>query len=283
VKSPVKSDDARRATAGPIRVLVADTTRMGTQLILEALRQDQRFNVVGVLAASKEFSAAVSDFKPHTAIIGTTAGGDVRKGFDLLRHVQACYPKLQTVMLFDSSTRELVVEAFRAGARGIICRDDGLDALRKCVYAVHLGQVWATSDQVGFLLEVFSRRWVPQAIVDTKGRGLLSRRELDVVRRVSEGMTNREVASHLHLSEHTVKNYIFRIFDKLGVSNRAELILYALSHSCTPEAGHLPHWCEHCATGCSIESPPVLREQSCGKAKSVDQEIGADSRPRHVQ
>jgi DNA-binding NarL/FixJ family response regulator len=282
----VKTDDLCGAKGDRIRVLVSDTTRMGTQLIVEALRQDERFDVVGVLAASKEFAAAVSDFKPHTAIIGMAATGDARKGFDLLRHAQARCPELQTVLLLDSSTREWVVEAFRAGARGIICRDDGLDALRKCVYAVHLGQVWATSDQVGFVLEVFSRRWVPQAIVDKKGRGLLSRRELDVVRCVSEGMTNREVASHLQLSEHTVKNYIFRIFDKLGVSNRAELILYALNHSCTPESGHLPHWCEQCATGCRIESPvspSELRQQSCRKAESVDLGSGTVRRPRHVQ
>jgi DNA-binding NarL/FixJ family response regulator len=283
---PVKSDDKCSAPGDRIRILVSDTTRMGTQLILEALRQDDRFNVVGVLAAPKEFAAAVSDFKPNTAIIGIAATVDARKGFDLLRHAQARCPELQTVMLLDSSTREWVVEAFRAGARGILCRDDGLDALRECIYAVHLGQVWATSDQVGFVLEVFSRRWVPQAIVDKKGRGLLSRRELDVVRCVSEGMTNREVASHLHLSEHTVKNYIFRIFDKLGVSNRAELILYALNHSCTPESGHLPHWCEHCATGCRIESPVSpsdLRQQRCRKAERVDPETATVSRTRQVQ
>jgi len=178
----------------------------------------------------------VSDFKPHIAVIGTGAIGDARKGFDLLRHVQARYPRLQAVMLLDSSTREVVVEAFRAGARGVICRDDGLDALRKCVYAVYLGQIWATSAQLGFVLDVFSRRWVPQTILDSNGRGLLSKRELDVVRCISEGMTNREVAAHLALSEHTVKNYIFRTFDKLGVSNRAELILYAINHSCAEES-----------------------------------------------
>ncbi len=282
----MKNDVTCSAPVDRIRVLVSDTTRMGTQLILEVLRQDERFSVVGVLPASEAFGAAVSDFKPTIAIIGMTSRGDVRKGFDLLRYTQARYPKLQTVMLLDSSNREWVVEAFRAGARGIICRDDGLDSLRKCVDAVHLGEIWATSDQVGFVLEVFSRRWVPQAIMDKKGRGLLSKRELDVVRCVSEGMTNRHVASHLGLSEHTIKNYIFRIFDKLGVSNRAELILYALNHSCTPESGHLPHWCEHCATGCRIESPASpseISQQSCRKQQRADLGSGTVSRPRHVQ
>ena len=248
-------DEASGGASGPVRVIVADTTRMGTQLILEALGQDDRFNIAGVLAAPEEFGAVASDFKPHIAVIGTGAIGDARKGFDLLRHTQARHPKLQGVMLLDSSTREVVVEAFRAGARGVICRDDGLDALRKCLYAVYLGQIWATSAQLGFVLEAFSHRWVPQTILDSNGRGLLSKRELDVVRCVSEGMTNRQVASHLALSEHTVKNYIFRTFDKLGVSNRAELILYAINHSCTEESCVCHYQYEPCTMAYRTEVP----------------------------
>jgi two-component system nitrate/nitrite response regulator NarL len=248
-------DEGNGGGDGPVRVIVADTTRMGTQLILEALRRDKRFDVVAGLAAPEEFGAVVSDFKPHIAVIGTGATGDARKGFDLLRYTQLRYPELQTVMLLNSSTHEVVVEAFRAGARGIICRDEGLDSLRKCVYAVHLGQIWATNDQLGFLLEVFSRRWVPQTIVDSNGSGLLSKRELDVVRCVSEGMTNRQIASHLGLSEHTVKNYIFHTFDKLGVSNRAELILYALNHGCTQESRACDHKCDQCTIAARIEAP----------------------------
>jgi len=237
-------DEASGGNGGPVRVIVADTTRMGTQLILEALRQDKRFNVVAGPAAPEEFGAVDSDFKPQVAVIGMGADGRARNGVDLLRHTRVRYPKLQAVMLLDSSTHEVVVEAFRAGARGVICRDDGLDALRKCVYAVHLGQIWATNDQLGFVLEAFARRWTPQTIVDSNGHALLSKRELDVVRCVSEGMTNRQVASHLALSNHTVKNYIFRTFDKLGVSNRVELIMYAVNHSCTEEPCIFHHQCE---------------------------------------
>jgi len=254
------SNNATGTDSRSVRVLVAETTRMGTQLILEALRQDDRFDVAGALAAPGEFGAVVSDFQPHLAVIGTGTNGDARKGFDLLRHTQARHPKLQAVMLLDSSTREGVVEAFRAGARGVICRDDGLDALRKCVYAVYLGQIWATSAQLGYVLEAFSRRWVPQTILDSNGRGLLSKRELDVVRCVSEGMTNREVASHLALSEHTVKNYIFRTFDKLGVSNRAELILYAVNHSCAEESCICHYRCEPRTMAYRTEVPVSLAE-----------------------
>ena len=220
-----------------IRVLVSDETRLGIQLMLEALRNDSRFDVMGVTTAAEPLALHISEFKPHVAVISARTDALGRAGFDLLWHALTRHPKLHAVMLLDSSSHESVVEAFRAGARGIVCWDDGLDVLRKCVHAVYLGQIWANSTQLGFLLEVFSRRWAPQSVVDSKGRSLLSKRELDVVRCVSEGMTNREIASRLKLSEHTVKNYLFRTFDKLGVSNRAELILYALNHGGSSKSG----------------------------------------------
>lgn len=246
---------------GLIRVLVADATRIGTQLMLEALRQDDCFDVTGAPPTPPgEFSSHINRFKPNVAVIAARANGHEWAGFDLLWHALTRHPKLQAVMLLESSTHESVVEAFRAGARGIVCWDDGLDVLRKCIHAVHMGQIWANSVQLGFLLEVFSRRWVPQTVVDSSGRALLSKRELDVVRCVSEGMTNREIASHLALSEHTVKNYLFRTFDKLGVSNRAELILYAFNHSSEADLKH--HRCGYCGSGQTSETNTCAHESN---------------------
>ena len=261
-QEPMTNSDTT-SSGGRIRVLVADGTRIGTQLMLEALRQDNRFDVLGVPMASEEFSSQISNFKPNVAVIGASANGHERAGFDLLWHALARYPELQAVMLLNSSRHDTVVEAFRAGARGIICWDDGLDVLRKCVYAVHLGQIWASSAQLGFVLEVFSQRWVPQAVVDSNGRALLSKRELDVVRCVSEGMTNRQIASQLKLSEHTVKNYLFRTFDKLGVSNRAELILYALNHCGASKLSERHAW----GQGASDRAEPI--DRSCRKIQEV--------------
>jgi DNA-binding CsgD family transcriptional regulator len=80
-----------------------------------------------------------------------------------------------------------------------------------------------------FVLEALGQV-APLHIVNAKGKSLLSKREEEVVACVAEGLTNREIARQLTLSEHTVKNYLFRIFDKLGISGRVELVLYALSH-----------------------------------------------------
>ncbi|HWC18741.1 MAG TPA: response regulator transcription factor [Terriglobales bacterium] len=253
-----------------IRVLVSDDTRLGIQLMLETLRQDARFEVLGVASVAEPLSFQIAEFKPHVTVISAGATAPGRAGFDLLWHALHQYPKLQAVMLLDSSTHESVVEAFRAGARGIVCWDDGLDVLRECVHAVYLGQIWASNAQLGLLLEVFSRRWTPQVVVDSRGQSLLSKRELDVVRCVSEGMTNREIASRLKLSEHTVKNYLFRTFDKLGVSNRAELILYALNHSGSLRGGEQEGW-----TRSAVESSAGMR------ATGTEQQSKARRRPQN--
>jgi DNA-binding NarL/FixJ family response regulator len=92
---------------------------------------------------------------------------------------------------------------------------------------VHQGQVWANSEHLGYLLDALGHA-KPLHLQDSRGLNLLSKREENVVRLVSEGLTNRQISSDLGLSEHTVRNYLFRIFDKLGVSTRVELVLYCL-------------------------------------------------------
>ena len=131
------------------------------------------------------------------------------------------------VVLLDNSEPAAVVEAFRAGAHGIFSRTQPLRLLAKCIECVHSGQVWANSNELHFLLEALARP--NHANFTHLADSPLSAREADVVRCVAEGLTNREIARRLKLTEHTVKNYLFRIFDKLGVSSRVEVVLYALN------------------------------------------------------
>ena len=92
------------------------------------------------------------------------------------------------------------------------------------------GQIWTNSQQLQYLAESLS--CVPSLrVVDSKGGRLLTAREEQVVALVAEGLGNRDIASELNVTEHTVKKYLFRIFEKLGVSNRVELVLYAVNHS----------------------------------------------------
>lgn len=103
-----------------------------------------------------------------------------------------------------------------------------LDALHRCVVAVANGNIWANTTEIQYLIEAIGPA---SRIVNSKGERLLTSREEQVRLLVTEGLSNRDIAATLHLSEHTVKNYMFHIFDKLGVSSRIELILYAQHHS----------------------------------------------------
>jgi DNA-binding CsgD family transcriptional regulator len=133
-------------------------------------------------------------------------------------------------MLMDSSKRETIVQAFRAGAKGIFSRQESVETLCKCIRSVHGGQIWANSQQMSYAVEALASSPVFRTL-DANGMSLLSRRELDVVHSLAEGLTNREIAERLGLSQHTIKNYLFRVFDKLGVSNRLELLFMTLSQA----------------------------------------------------
>jgi DNA-binding NarL/FixJ family response regulator len=220
-----------------IRVLAADSTSMNTQMLVEALARDGQFTMAGSLAKPGEILAQTRREHPHVAVISARQGDNGTAGFELCRDICSSSPSTRVIMLLDSSERTSVIEAFRSGARGVFFRTESLKSLAKCILCVHNGQVWASSGELHYLLEAIAEP-VPMRFTGVTGKSLLSARELDVVRCVAEGMSNREIALRLTLREHTVKNYLFRIFDKLGVSSRVEVVLYALGGGMPqPQAG----------------------------------------------
>jgi DNA-binding NarL/FixJ family response regulator len=146
-----------------------------------------------------------------------------------LNDLRLSHPKTRVVILLRSARDELVVDAFRGGAKGVFCRAGTWQNLCKCIQSVHKGQVWVNSHQLHCVLEALVNA-TPLRLVNSEGRRLLTRREDDVVRLVADGLSNRDVAQKLGLTEHTVSNYLFRIYEKLGISSRVELVLYALKH-----------------------------------------------------
>jgi DNA-binding NarL/FixJ family response regulator len=149
------------------------------------------------------------------------------EGYRLLRQAHTIQPKTYGVMLLESREREAVVDAFRCGARGVIFRDEPVVTLTKCIRVVDQGQFWVNTEHLGYLLEALGKS-LPLRLQNARGLDLLSKREADVVHLVAQGLTNREISQQLKLSEHTIRNYLFRVFDKLGVSTRVELALYYL-------------------------------------------------------
>jgi two-component system, NarL family, nitrate/nitrite response regulator NarL len=213
-----------------IKVLAADNSRMASQLLASALERDGRFSVLEPASDGEAIVAAVVKEKPTVTLVSAEIGGDPRKGFQVVREIIAAQSDARVVVLLDGSERNLVVEAFRAGARGVFCRSESVKALAKCILCVSQGQVWANSAQLRYLLEALGEA-LPMRTLDNRGAALLSRREHEVVQCVAEGLSNREIAQRLSLTEHTVKNYLFRIFDKLGVSKRVEVVLFAYSRA----------------------------------------------------
>jgi two-component system nitrate/nitrite response regulator NarL len=219
-------EPSRPTDSPPIRVLVADKTRMNTQLLAHSLAHDSRFLVIEAESTTGSILALMDSEKPDVVLLSAILEGNPALGFKVVRQLRALHPDRHIVMLLDASERSSVVEAFRAGARGVFCRTESLKTLAKCIQCAQSGQVWANSKELGYLLGALSEA-MSMRPPDDSNLSSLSKRERDVVLCVAEGLSNREIAHRLNLTEHTVKNYLFRVFDKLGVSSRVEVVLYA--------------------------------------------------------
>jgi DNA-binding NarL/FixJ family response regulator len=167
--------------------------------------------------------------KPDVALVCDELQDDPLAGFKVLQKLRVSHHDTAAIMLLQSCKPDCVVEAFREGARGVFSRAHSLKALSKCIRTVHQGQYWANNQDLGHIMNALSQRKTLQ-FNDVNGMPLLTRREEEVVCLVAEGLKNREIAEQLKVKEHSVRNYIYRIFEKLGVSSRVELILQVFSH-----------------------------------------------------
>jgi DNA-binding NarL/FixJ family response regulator len=211
----------------PIRVMAADSTRMNSQMLADVLARDKRFIVLETQVAADAILAAAERDRPDVVVLSPVLENDSARGYSLARELRSLYSDVRIVMLLDRSERTAAVEAFRAGASGIFCRSESLKILPRCIMCVHAGQVWANSHELKYLLDALAEAVPRRPVTQTHDVSVLSKREQDVVRGVADGLSNREIAKQLNLTEHTVKNYLFRIFDKLGVSSRVEVVLFA--------------------------------------------------------
>ena len=213
---------------GTVKVFIADGSQMSCQLIAAALRRGRyRTKVVGYATDAAGIREGLDKNEADVAVIGARLEEDTLAGFMVTRDILAAHSKLSAIMILDSSKPTMVVEAFRAGASGIFSRDQSSELLCKCIHAVHRGQVWASSKELHFVIDALGPA-LPAKTIRLRGPGLLTKREEGVVLLVAEGLTNRDISHQLNLSEHTVRNYLFRIFNKVGTSNRLELALYAI-------------------------------------------------------
>lgn len=217
----------------PLRVIVVDSSEMHSQLLADGIERIGQLRAFSAPTPTDVFEAAAQG-QIDVAVISSTLD-EPGRGFEIVRNFRSLHPDLPVVMLLESSKRDIVVQAFRAGARGVLGRRASVADLCKCIQCVYEGQVWASSEEMLFVLDVLANS--PDiAAVDHQGMNLLSDRELEVVRSLAEGLTNREIGERLGLSRHTVKNYLFRVFDKVGVSSRMELLHLTMRQSPPPRS-----------------------------------------------
>ena len=219
-----------RISGKPIRVLVADSSLIYTRLLTDALKADPHLEVSAFEGESSTLMAEVLAHPVDVLVVSSTLDEQPTRGFEILQELRGLHLDTRAVLMPESSKDEAVLKAFRAGARGVFSKSEPVELLSKCVHCVHQGQVWANSQALRVAVEALASSPTVRA-VNANGMTLLSERELQVVHCIAEGLTNREIAGRLKLSQHTIKNYLFRIFDKVGVSSRVELLFMTLSQA----------------------------------------------------
>jgi two-component system, NarL family, nitrate/nitrite response regulator NarL len=206
-----------------IRVLIVDRDSMSSDLLVNALVRNNRCHAR--TTEPLELLRALATRDVDLVIIGADVQTDTGTGYDLAHTVAHSHPNLSIVILLQHTTQESVIRAFRAGARGVFSRHQSITEFFDCIGHVGKGYIWAGRQETNTLVEAFKS--IPTfTLISAKASPALTSRELQVVQCAAQGKTNRAIANELNLSEHTVKNYLFRAFEKLGVSSRVELLFY---------------------------------------------------------
>lgn len=205
------------------RILVVGRDVMSGNLLAEALAKTSTYQAQAIPPSNLISAAATGCFDLAVISVNLPSGEDA--GIGLMRKLQHTNPRIPMVVLLDQPQRDLVVSAFRYGARGVFTRTQRVDQFIECVDHVRRGGIWTGPEETEYLLDAFKNIPAP-AIPHAGAASLLTPRENQVISCAAQGKTNRTIAAELHLSEHTVKNYLFRAFEKLGVSSRVELLFY---------------------------------------------------------
>jgi two-component system nitrate/nitrite response regulator NarL len=219
----------------PIRVVIVDDQNLFRDGIANLLGAEAGIEVAGCTDVIGGALDAIRDLRPDVALMGWPASS--ANSHKVFAAIQESKLKTRVIMLVNEELREDFFDAVRQGCCGIVAKQTSTELLIKSIRKVHAGEFWLDRVTTADVIRRLSKKSSTSPTTNTGARlglreqgGALSQREREIVNLVAQGFKNREMAERMFISEQTVKNHLHNIFDKLGVSDRLELALYAIHH-----------------------------------------------------
>ena len=214
------------AKQAKIRILIGDHRPIVRAGLRKLLSQDSLFTVVGEADDGPQLLKRARDLKPEVVLMDAVLSGGVETEFEVLRDLQRKQKNLQVIALAATDRDEELMRSVRRSLAAVLPKRTAFSVLAECIRRVASGESWPdapmTAMNAGSAFSLFS------STSPSLDSSPLSDREKQVVELISQGFKNKEIAERMFISEQTVKNHLHNIFDKLGVSDRLELALYAI-------------------------------------------------------
>lgn len=215
----------RKTPGKQVRVLIADDDPIVRDVVRAHLSAEPNVEIVGDAADGREAVSLAAQLSPDLLVLDLLM--PFLPGLDTLRELTTS--DVRTILLCSTLTNRQILEALQLGARGIVLKQQ-VSELLPAIRAVIDGQYWVGGKRVSNVLQIVSGLAAETMPVPSRSNYGLTDRELEVVNLVTQGLTNKEIATNLGISEETVKRHLTNIFDKVGMSSRLELALFALDH-----------------------------------------------------
>jgi DNA-binding NarL/FixJ family response regulator len=206
----------------PPRVIIFDVSLLQSELLVAGL--ESLHLGLEIRSANDLESVAMLLTTDDDWVVVVSDNGMNSNALPVIRHLRSRFTKLSFVFIVQEGRNDRVIQAFKAGARGVVYSNESLPELASCICNVSRGELSVQGMDLGLILDGLLKP--NQRVTDAAGKPLLSPREEEISRLVADGLSNREVARTLRISESTVKNSLFHVFEKLGISNRVELARY---------------------------------------------------------
>jgi DNA-binding NarL/FixJ family response regulator len=218
-----------------IRIVVADDHPIFRDGLCKLLALEEDFEVVAQAQDGRQVLDVLQQHQPDILLLDLKMPG--LDGLGTLQRMQVAKNKTRVIVLTASDDKNEFVQAMKLGTSGIVLKQTATELLIKSIRKVHAGEIWLDSHTTAAVIRQFvANDEAPAQAMATptpreRERSPLSQREREIVALVAQGFKNKEMAEKMFISEQTVKNHLHNIFDKLGVSDRLELALYAIHNN----------------------------------------------------